>query len=191
MDVCRAVQHAHTKGVIHRDLKPSNVLVAKVDGKPAAKIIDFGIAKAVSGRLTDRTLYTEARQLVGTPEYMSPEQAAGASARHRHAHGRLTASGVLLYELLAGVPPLDPDRLRSSSWEQMLRIIREEEPERPSTRLSTIERTREGVGARVRHDASIRGDLDWIVMKCLEKDPHAALRDGQRPGHGHRAPPRG
>jgi serine/threonine protein kinase/tetratricopeptide (TPR) repeat protein len=169
VQVCGAVQHAHTKGIIHRDLKPSNVLVAEIDGRPTPKIIDFGIAKAVAGRLTDRTLFTEGRQLVGTPEYMSPEQAAGASD-DIDTRSDIYGLGVLLYELLTGVPPLDPARLRSAAWDEMLRIIREEEPARPSTRLSGLAETAPGQMDPERRARALKGDLDWIAMKCLEKD---------------------
>ncbi|MHC4218738.1 MAG: serine/threonine protein kinase [Planctomycetota bacterium] len=173
--VCHAVQHAHQKGVIHRDLKPSNILVAEIDGRPTPRIIDFGIAKATGGhgRLTDKTLFTDFRQFVGTPEYMSPEQA-GAGVVDIDTRSDVYALGVLLYELLTGGPPFDPHRLRSAEWEEMRRIIREDEPQRPSTRLHSHEDTREVATRRRTEPAQlvgvVRGDLDWIVMKCLEKD---------------------
>ena len=171
--VCAAVQHAHQKGLIHRDLKPSNVLVATHDGdRPAAKVIDFGIAKATQARLTEKTLFTEFRQLIGTPEYMSPEQAVG--DLDTDTRSDVYALGVLLYELLVGTTPFDGRELRSKAYAEMQRIIREVEPPRPSTRLSSLA-TLPAVAARrgtepARLGASVRGELDWIVMKCLEKD---------------------
>ncbi len=172
VQVCHAVQHAHQKGIIHRDLKPSNVLVAEVDGRPRPKIIDFGIAKAVEGRLTDHTLFTEFRQLIGTPEYMAPEQAAGPDVDTR---SDIYSLGVLLYELLAGSPPFDPQRLRSAAWNELLSIIAEETPPRPSTRISMMKDAASVVAAHRRSEPDrlrrrLRGDLDWIVMRCLEKD---------------------
>ena len=174
--VCSAVQHAHQKGIIHRDLKPSNILVGEIDGRPTPKIIDFGIAKATGGTglvLTDKTLFTDFRQFIGTPEYMSPEQA-GKGAVDIDTRSDIYALGVLLYELVTGGPPFDPKLLRSAAWEEMRRIIREDEPDRPSTRLHSGEDSRE-VAARRRTEPArligqVRGDLDWIVMKCLEKD---------------------
>jgi tetratricopeptide (TPR) repeat protein len=172
VQVCHAVQHAHGKGIIHRDLKPSNVLVTMIDGKPLPKVIDFGVAKAMSGRLTDKTLFTEFRQLIGTPEYMSPEQAAH-SGVDVDTRSDVYSLGVLLYEMLTGSPPFDGQRLRSAAWDEMLRIIREEEPPKPSMRLSSVKRATASVAAP-REPAQlarfVRGDLDWIVMKCLEKD---------------------
>ncbi len=174
--VCHAVQHAHQKGIIHRDLKPSNVLVADSDGRPTPKIIDFGIAKATdrtSRLLTETQLVTDFRQFLGTPEYMSPEQA-GLGGADIDTRSDIYSLGVLLYELLTGGPPFDPKRLRSAAWEEMRRIIREDEPERPSTRLYSLETTREVAAHRRTEPARLigllRGDLDWIVMKCLEKD---------------------
>ncbi len=172
VQACRAVQHAHTKGVIHRDLKPSNILVSTRDGRPLAKVIDFGIAKATAKRLTEKTLFTELRQLIGTPEYMSPEQAEASLDIDTRAD--VYALGVLLYELLTGVTPLDPATLRSAAWGEMQRIIREEEPQKPSTRLSTLDAL-PSVAAHRRTEPArlsrvVRGDLDWIAMMCLEKD---------------------
>jgi len=174
VDVCRAVQHAHQKGVIHRDLKPSNVLVTSHDGTPVPKIIDFGVAKATNQRLTERTLFTEFQQIIGTPEYMSPEQAE-MSGLDVDTRSDIYALGVLLYKLLTGTTPVDPTDLRTAGFEEMTRMIREDEPPAPSTRISKLgadaqriaERRSCEAGALSRH---LRGDLDWIVMKALEKD---------------------
>ncbi|MEL7473638.1 MAG: WD40 repeat domain-containing serine/threonine protein kinase, partial [Planctomycetota bacterium] len=171
--VCSAVQHAHTKGVIHRDLKPANVLVSMVDGRPFARVIDFGIAKATGGALTDKTLFTEHRQLIGTPEYMSPEQAEGSPDLDTRTD--VYALGVLLYELLTGETPFEGQRLRSAAYAEMQRILKEEEPPIPSLRLS---RDLEHLAARAaareaepeRLSALVRGELDWVVMKALDKD---------------------
>ncbi len=171
--VCSAVQHAHTKGVIHRDLKPSNVLIALYDGRPVPKVIDFGVAKAVGGRLTERTLFTGFGAVVGTPEYMSPEQAE-LNQLDVDTRSDVYALGVLLYELLTGSTPLDRTRFERGALLEMLRVVREEEPPRPSTRLSTTEKLPVIAAQRGLEPASLprllRGDLDWIVMKCLEKD---------------------
>ncbi len=171
--VCSAVQHAHTKGVIHRDLKPANVLVSMVDGKPFAKVIDFGIAKATASPLTNKTLFTEHRQLIGTPEYMSPEQAEGSPDIDTRTD--VYALGVLLYELLTGATPFDAARLRSAAWGEMQRIIREEDPPIPSLRLSRDAALSQRTAANRQTEpprlaSSIRGELDWIVMKALDKD---------------------
>lgn len=171
--VCQAVQHAHTKGVIHRDIKPGNILVSMSDGKPFAKVIDFGIAKATAAPLTDKTLFTEHRQLIGTPEYMSPEQAEGSADIDTRTD--VYALGVLLYELLTGLTPFDGARLRSAAWIEMQRIIREEDPPAPSIRLSR-DLNKLAATAAARHalpsnlSTQIKGELDWIVMKALDKD---------------------
>ncbi len=173
--VCNAVQHAHTKGIIHRDIKPSNVLVSTQDGKPHAKVIDFGIAKATLSKLTERTLFTEHRQLIGTPEYMSPEQAEGSLDIDTRTD--VYSLGVLLYELLTGTTPFTSQELRSAAYVEIQRIIREVEPPKPSTRLSNNAETLANVAARrqiepKRLGTLVRGELDWIVMKALEKDRH-------------------
>jgi tetratricopeptide (TPR) repeat protein/serine/threonine protein kinase len=171
--VCQAVQHAHQKGIIHRDLKPSNVLIALYDGKPVPKVIDFGVAKAVGGGLTDKTLFTDFGAVVGTLEYMSPEQAEP-NQLDIDTRSDLYALGVLLYELLTGTTPFERKRLRAAALLECLRIIREEEPEKPSTRLSTAEQSPSVAANRglepKKLTGVVRGDLDWIVMKCLEKD---------------------
>ena len=211
-DICHAVQHAHQKGVIHRDIKPGNVLVTVADGRAIAKVIDFGIAKATAARLTEKTLLTEFNQLIGTPEYMSPEQAEPASA-DIDTRSDVYSLGVLLYELLTGTTPFDARKLLSSGFAGLIRVIREEQPQRPSLRLgafasSALQAPREPqapdatrqaalkdasaavpallVGAARPSSAidiaqrrcadplslarTLRGDLDWIVLKCLEKD---------------------
>ncbi len=183
MQACRAIQHAHQKGIIHRDIKPSNVLVSVHDGVPVAKVIDFGIAKATEGRLTDQTLFTSFEQFIGTPAYMSPEQAElkGLDVDTRT---DIYSLGVLLYELLTGTTPFEALELLSAGLDEMRRTIREKEPLRPSTRLTlqlaktkaekqNSERDEASVGWLIRKRELInvlRGDLDWIVMKCLEKD---------------------
>jgi eukaryotic-like serine/threonine-protein kinase len=173
--VCRAVQHAHQKGIIHRDLKPSNILVTLHDGVPVPKVIDFGIAKATEGRLTDKTVYTELHQFIGTPAYMSPEQAE-MSGLDIDTRADIYSLGVLLYELLTGRPPFSAEELLQAGFDEMRRTIREQEPVRPSTRLSTMLEGELTATAK-RHGADalklvhlVRGDLDWIVMKALEKD---------------------
>jgi WD40 repeat protein/serine/threonine protein kinase len=175
LPVCQAIQHAHHKGIIHRDVKPSNVLVTLHDGRPVPKVIDFGVAKALAQRLTDETVYTSFAQVLGTPLYMSPEQAA-LSGDEIDTRTDVYALGVLLYELLTGTTPFDRERLRTAGFDEMRRIIREEEPPTPSARLSTLgggERDclAEGRSCESRKLAHFfRGELDWVVMKALEKD---------------------
>ncbi len=195
--VCHAIQHAHHKGIIHRDIKPGNVLVSTQDGKPYAKVIDFGIAKATNQRLTDRTLFTEHVNMIGTPAYMSPEQADGNIDIDTRTD--VYSLGVLLYEMLTGYTPFDPKRLRGAALNEMARIIREEDPPKPSTRVSTLKAFRPPASAQqttvasqpaapvssatvvqtlakdrgISEDAylkSLRGEIDWMVMKAIEKD---------------------
>jgi serine/threonine protein kinase/tetratricopeptide (TPR) repeat protein len=172
--VCRAVQHAHQKGIIHRDLKPSNVMVTVHDDKHVVKVIDFGIAKAVGHQLTEKTLFTNFAQMIGTPPYMSPEQAQ-LSGLDVDTRSDIYSLGVLLYELLTGTTPFDQARLRTAAFDEIRRIIREETPPRPSTRLNSTDASTATASARRGSDPRrlsrlIRGELDWIVMKCLEKD---------------------
>ncbi len=172
--VCSAVQHAHQKGVIHRDIKPSNVLVMLQDGRPVPKIIDFGVAKATHQRLTEKTVFTQQGLLIGTPEYMSPEQAE-MGGLNVDTTTDIYSLGVLLYELLAGTLPFDPVRLRHAGYAEIQRIIREEEPLRPSTRLSGLGHNATEVAKRRHTDLStlqreLKGDLDWITLKAIEKD---------------------
>lgn len=171
--VCEAVQHAHQKGIIHRDLKPSNILVGLSEGTPQAKVIDFGIAKATGPQLTDKTLFTARGILVGTPAYMSPEQAE-MSGIDIDTRSDVYSLGVILYELLSGEPPFQPKSLVEAGYGEMQRIIREEEPQRPSTRTTTVEEGSKVAEARRLNLTTLRkqlsGDLDWIAMKSLEKD---------------------
>jgi tetratricopeptide (TPR) repeat protein len=173
MTVCQAIQHAHQKGIIHRDIKPSNVLVTSHDGKPVAKVIDFGVAKAIHQHLTERTIYTNFAQMVGTPLYMSPEQAE-MSGLDVDTRSDIYSLGVLLYELLTGTTPLEKKRFAKAAYDEIRRLIRDEEPPKPSTRLSTSDSIVSIAAQRQMEPAKlsklIRGDLDWITMKCLEKD---------------------
>jgi WD40 repeat protein/tetratricopeptide (TPR) repeat protein len=170
--ICQAVQHAHQKGVVHRDLKPANILVTLIDGHGVPKIIDFGVAKATSGRLTDETLSTQFGAVVGTLEYMAPEQA-GFAGEDIDTRADIYSLGVLLYELLTGLRPIDARRLKQAAFTEMVRIIKEEEPPLPSTRLSTDEAAPSLAALRQTEPrkltALLRGELDWVVLKCLEK----------------------
>jgi serine/threonine protein kinase/tetratricopeptide (TPR) repeat protein len=173
--VCQAIQHAHQKGIIHRDIKPSNVMVTLHDGVPVPKVIDFGVAKATNQRLTEKTLFTNYAQMIGTPAYMSPEQAE-MSGLDIDTRSDVYSLGVLLYELLTGSTPFEAKELLSRGYAEMQRIIAEQEPPKPSTRMSTLTDEQRTVAAKNRSmDAGalrrgLQGDLDWIVMKCLEKD---------------------
>jgi tetratricopeptide (TPR) repeat protein len=173
VSVCQAIQHAHQKGVIHRDIKPSNVLVTSHDGKPVAKVIDFGVAKAIHQQLTDRTIYTQFAQMIGTPLYMSPEQAE-MSGLDIDTRSDIYSLGVLLYELLTGTTPLKRKSLAAVAYDEIRRLIREEEPPKPSQRLSTSDTLPSVAACRKMEPAKLtrmmRGELDWIVMKALEKD---------------------
>ena len=170
--VCQAVQHAHQKGIIHRDLKPSNVLVTEVDGRPTPKVIDFGVAKATEFKLTDQSL-ADTGAIVGTPTYMSPEQA-DPSSMDIDTRTDVYALGVILYELLAGSPPIDAKQFKRGAILEMLRMVREVDPPRPSTKVSTAEALPSIAASRDIDPAQLKralqGDLDWIVMKALEKD---------------------
>ena len=172
--VCQAIQHAHQKGIIHRDIKPSNVMVTLYDGKPVPKVIDFGVAKATEQKLTERTLFTQYGTMVGTLEYMSPEQAE-MSALGVDTRSDIYSLGVLLYELLTGSTPLSHKRLKEAAYAEILRMIKEEEPPKPSTRLSDSGEALASISAQRHMEPAkltklVRGELDWIVMKTLEKD---------------------
>ena len=196
--VCQAIQHAHHKGVIHRDLKPGNVLVSTQDDRPFAKVIDFGIAKAIAQRLTDETLFTQHDQFLGTPQYMSPEQAEGSVDIDTRTD--VYSLGVLLYELLTGSTPFSTHDLRAAAFEQLKKLIIEVDPPKPSTRLTLNQPTLSTLAASRRTEPKrlgtlVQGELDWIVMKSLEKDrkrryetPTSLANDIQslRPSHAHR-----
>ena len=172
--VCQAIQHAHQKGIIHRDIKPSNVMVTLYDGKPVPKVIDFGVAKATEQKLTERTLFTQYGTMVGTLEYMSPEQAE-MSALGVDTRSDIYSLGVLLYELLTGSTPLSHKRMKEAAYAEILRMIKEEEPPKPSTRLSDSGEALASISANRHTEPAkltklVRGELDWIVMKSLEKD---------------------
>ena len=175
VQVCRAVQHAHQRGIIHRDLKPSNVLVSEVDGEPIPKVIDFGIAKATEAELSNTSVMTLHGQLVGTPAYMSPEQTR-LDGLHIDTRTDIYSLGVLLYELLTGTTPFTDNELLSRGIAEMMRVIKDDEPDKPSTRLSMLEKQENVTGSgnefhQRAFSTMIKGDLDWIAMKCLEKDP--------------------
>ena len=190
--ICQAVQHAHQKGIVHRDLKPANILVTIIDGKPVPKVIDFGVAKATAGKLTDESMSTQFGAVIGTLEYMSPEQA-GFSGVDIDTRADIYSLGVILYELLTGLRPIDAKRLRNAALTEMIRIIREEEPSKPSTRLSTDESLPSMAALRQTEPrklmALLRGELDWVVMKCLEKHRERRYETANAPGPGHPALP--
>lgn len=171
--VCQAIQHAHTKGIIHRDIKPTNVLVTRQDGHPMVKVIDFGIAKAMGQQLTEKTLFTDFTQMIGTPLYMSPEQAE-LSSIDVDTRSDIYSLGVLLYELLTGSTPVSKEQLKQAAFDEIRRIICEDEPPKPSTRISSAEAAPSIAAHRHTEPAKlarlVRGELDWIVMKALDKN---------------------
>lgn len=171
--ICNAVQHAHQKGIVHRDLKPANILVTLVDGQPVPKVIDFGVAKAIGGRLVDESIETQFGAVIGTLEYMSPEQA-GYSGVDIDTRADIYSLGVILYELLTGLRPIDRARLKAAGIGEMIRVIKEDEPVKPSTRLSTNDALPSLAATRKidprKLTALLKGELDWVVMKCLEKN---------------------
>ena len=172
--VCHAVQHAHQKGIIHRDIKPSNVMVTLYDGVPVPKIIDFGIAKATTGQLTERSVFTHYGQMIGTPLYMSPEQAE-MSGLDVDTRSDIYSLGMMLYELLTGSTPFDPERVQKAGYDELRRMIREDEPPRPSARISTLGAAATTISTHRKTDPArlsqlLQRDLDWIVMKALQKD---------------------
>jgi serine/threonine protein kinase len=171
LSLCHAIQHAHQKGIIHRDVKPTNVLVTLHDSRPVVKVIDFGVAKALSQQLTERTVYTKFTQMIGTPLYMSPEQAE-MSGLDIDTRSDIYSLGVLLYELLTGTTPFDKQRIKEAAAQEIRRILCEEDPPRPSTRLSQSGDRLQAIAAERSTEPAklpkmVRGDLDWIVMKCL------------------------
>ena len=174
--VCDTIQHAHQKGIIHRDIKPRNVMVATIDGKPTPKVIDFGIAKATNQRLTERTLFTRHGEFIGTPAYMSPEQAS-MSAAEIDTRSDVYSLGALLYELLTDTPPFDAEEFKTKDRDEMRRLIREETPKNPSAAIETAVASHRTTVAQNRGTSlrelksQLHGELDWIVMRCLEKEP--------------------
>ena len=190
VQVCHAVQHAHQKGIIHRDLKPSNVMVTLYDGVPVPKIIDFGIAKATTGQLTERSVFTHYGQMIGTPLYMSPEQAE-MSGLDVDTRSDIYSLGMMLYELLTGSTPFDQERVQKAGYDEIRRMIREDEPPRPSARISTLGAAATTISTHRKTDPAklcqlLHRDLDWIVMKALQKDRTRRYQTASRFRAGHR-----